>query len=152
MARPDPGIRLLAALEATKGLAVLLAGTGLLLLVHRDLQAGAERLVHHLHLNPASRSPRIFLHLAAEMTNTRLQWLAFGAASYSGLRFAEAVGLWRERRWAEWLGAVSGGIYLPLELRSMVHHPGLEPAVAIAINLGVVAYLVTKLRGPGSRQ
>ena len=38
------------------------------------------------------------------------------ALTYSAIRFTEAYGLWRERRWAEWLSAVSGAIYLPFEI------------------------------------
>lgn len=32
------------------------------------------------------------------------------------MRFVEAYGLWRERRWANWLAAISEGIYLPVEI------------------------------------
>jgi len=101
------GIRMIAGYEAAKGLLVLVAGTGLLLLVHRDAQALAERLVTHLHLDPAKRVPRIFLQFMTEVTPGRLRWLALGAMAYALMRFAEAYGLWRGRRWAEWLGVVT---------------------------------------------
>ncbi|MCZ7627424.1 MAG: DUF2127 domain-containing protein [Candidatus Methylomirabilis sp.] len=53
-------LRTVALLEAAKGLLVLVAGIGVLSFVHHDAQWVAERLVGHLHLNPASRYPRIF--------------------------------------------------------------------------------------------
>ena len=70
------GFRVVAAFEAAKGLVVVLAGFGVLLLIHRDLQAIAERLVAHLHLNPASLYPRIFLRAATDTTPGRLKLLA----------------------------------------------------------------------------
>jgi len=146
--RQDPhlGLRTIALYEAAKGLVVLLAGSGLLLLVHRDVQAMAERLVSHLHLDPAKRYPRIFLHLVTEATPARLRLLALGAAAYSAIRFAEAWGLWRERRWAEWLGLVTGVIYVPFEARALIRHHHLESLVALAINLAIVLYLALRLR------
>jgi uncharacterized membrane protein (DUF2068 family) len=142
------GLRTIALFEAAKGLVVLLAGSGLLLLVHRDVQAMAEQLVSHLHLNPAKRYPRIFLHLVTEATPTRLRLLALGALVYSAVRFAEAYGLWHARRWAEWMGLVTGVVYIPFEARAWIRHPGLEPAVAVAVNLGIVVYLALRLRSP----
>lgn len=141
------GIRTIALYEATKGIIVLAAGTGLLLLVHRDVQALAERLVAHLHLDPANRYPQIFLHLATGATPRRLVLLALGALFYAGARLAESVGLWHERRWAEWLGAVTGAVYVPFELAALVRHPGMEPLVALGINLGVVVYLGARIWG-----
>src|SRR5574342_521664 len=53
------GVRIVAAVEAGKGALVLAAGLELFALVHRDVQAVAERIVEHFHFNPASRYPRI---------------------------------------------------------------------------------------------
>jgi len=149
--RQDPhlGLRTIALYEAAKGLVVLLAGSGLLLLVHRDVQAMAERLVSHLHLDPARRYPRIFLHLVTEATPGRLRFLAAGALAYAVIRFAEAWGLWRERRWAEWLGLVTGIVYVPFEARALLLHRHLESLVALVINLAIVLYLALRLREAG---
>jgi uncharacterized membrane protein (DUF2068 family) len=140
------GLRAIALFEAGKGLAVLVAGSGILLLVHRDVQAMAERLVAHLHLNPASRYPRIFLHVVTEATPGRLRLLALGALIYALLRFAEAWGLWWNRRWAEWMGVITGLVYVPVEARAVIRRPGLEPATFLTINLAVVIYLALRLR------
>jgi len=75
-ASPKAGLRILALLEGAKGMLVLAAGLGLFALAHRDVQALAEELVKHFHLNPARRFPRIFLHLAANLADRRLWVLA----------------------------------------------------------------------------
>ena len=139
------GLRVIAAMEAFKGVLVLVAGFGLLALVHQDAQALAEELVSHLHLNPARGTPRVFLALAADLTDQRLWALAFLAATYAALRFAEAYGLWRARAWAEWLGAVSGGIYVPLEIFELAQKVSPLKLGTLTANLIVVAYLVRAL-------
>jgi hypothetical protein len=57
--RSRDGLRTIAAFEAAKGLLVLAAGVAALRFIRADVQAAAEELVRHFHLNPASRSPRI---------------------------------------------------------------------------------------------
>src|SRR5437870_871150 len=96
------GVRMFAIFEAAKGALVLLVGLGVLSLLHRDVQAIAERLVRSSHLNPASRYPHIFLDATSRVTDARLWALAAAAGLYSAIRGIEAYGLWKERRWAEW--------------------------------------------------
>lgn len=144
--RPLAGLRAVALFEAAKGLVAFLGGSGLLLLVHRNVQAAADLVAGHFHLNPASRYPRIFLRVASEATPGRLKLIALGAFVYSVLRFVEAAGLWRGKRWAEWFGVVSGIIYIPFEVRALVQRPGPEPLIAFLLNLGIVIYLGLRLR------
>jgi uncharacterized membrane protein (DUF2068 family) len=143
------GLRTVAVFEAAKGFAVLLAGSGLLLLVRRDAQAMAERIVEHLHLDPASRYPRIFVQLATGATPGRLRLLALGALIYALIRFAEAVGLWHGRRWAEWFGMATGAIYLPFEVVALVRQPSVEPLIALLASVGIVLFLAVRLKKGG---
>jgi uncharacterized membrane protein (DUF2068 family) len=143
--RTASAIRLVAFFEAFKGAAVLLAATGLLALVHHDLAAWAASLVQHTHLNPASRYPRIFLDAMANLQHTRLVWLALGAAAYSAVRFAEAYGLYRQRPWAEWLAALSGGLYIPFEVAGVIHERTALSAVLLVANAAVVAVMMRAL-------
>lgn len=61
------------------------------------------------------------------------------------MRATEAYGLWFARRWAAWLGAAGGAIYLPIEVYELWHKPGPVKAATLLLNLGVVAYLVWTL-------
>jgi uncharacterized membrane protein (DUF2068 family) len=145
-----PGLRAVAALEAFKGLVVLLAGFGALSLVHRDVQALAEGLVRHLHLNPARHVPTIFLEAAGRLGDARLRMLAAGALAYAAIRVVESWGLWRARAWAEWLGVISGAIYVPFEAVSLWERPTPLRLGALVVNLAVVLYLALLIRA--SRQ
>jgi uncharacterized membrane protein (DUF2068 family) len=136
------GVRAVAFFEALKGTLVLVAGFGLLSLVHRDLQELAERLVRHSHLDPASHYPRVFIEAAARTSDTRLRTLAALAFAYSCVRFVEAYGLWRMRAWAEWFAIISGCIYLPAELYELVARPTLIKAGVLVVNAFIVAYLL----------
>jgi len=151
--RPRDGVRAVAALEAAKGVVVLLAGFGLLALVRHDVQHLAEQIVRHLHLNPASHYPRIFLDAAAAVTAPKIKLLALGAITYALARLIEAYGLWHRRRWAEWLAAVSAAIYIPFEVYKLRTDTGWLVITALCINVLVVALMASALlRRSRSRQ
>ncbi len=136
------GLKVVASIEATKGLVVMAAGLGLFRLMHEDLQDAADRLVHNLHLNPASHYPQVLIDAITRLDNAHLQMLALGALAYSLVRFIESAGLWWERRWAEWFGALSGSIYLPLELFTLWERITWPRATLFCANAVVVGYLV----------
>lgn len=138
----DKAVRAVAYLEATKGVVVLAAATGLLSLIHKDVYAFAAMLIEHAHLNPASKYPQIFLDAAAHLQDSRLLMLAAGAALYALLRFVEAYGLYRERAWAEALAALSGGVYVPFELVGLLHEASWHGFALLVLNLAVVALMV----------
>ena len=140
------GLRGIAVLEGAKGAIVLLSGSGLLLLVDRDVQVLAERLVSHLQLDPASEYPRIFLQLAETASPGKLRLWALGAVLYAIVRFVEARGLWRARRWAEWFGVLTGLIYVPFEIVSFIAQPRPGPVIALVANLAIVGFLALRLK------
>lgn len=139
-------MRTIACFEAVKGVLVLAGATGLLALMHRDFYALAMTLIEHTHLNPAAKYPKIFLDAAAKLHDSRLVWLAVGAAVYSIVRFTEAYGLFFERTWAEVLAAASGAIYVPFEVLGIIRAPTWHASVLLALNLAVVAVMVRALQ------
>jgi uncharacterized membrane protein (DUF2068 family) len=134
-------LRAVASIEFVKGLAVLLAGFGVLRLMHRDVWDVAENFLERLHISPDAHYAQVFLNLADQVTDTKLWFVALGALAYSSLRFAEAYGLWRERAWAEWLALVSGAIYLPFEIVELARRPDWIRLVIFLVNLAVVLYM-----------
>jgi len=136
------GVQLIAVFEALKGALVLGAGFGLLSQVHHDLQATAENLVRHFHLNPARHYPRIFIDAAGRMSDSRLRMLAALAFLYAVVRFVEAYGLWKVRVWAEWFAIIAGSVFLPVEVIEILRRPSGMRWLVLVTNLAIVAYLV----------
>ncbi|MEO6003798.1 MAG: DUF2127 domain-containing protein [Opitutus sp.] len=145
------GVRAIAIFEAAKGLIVLLAGLGLLSMIHRDVEAIAERLVRQSHLNPASHYPQIFVTAASRVTDTHLWLLAGAAALYAAVRGIEAYGLWFERRWAEWFALVAGGLFIPVEIYELIHHATKMKLLVLITNTAIVVYMVYVLRNPAKQ-
>lgn len=138
-------IKAVATFEALKGVVAFAAASGALLLVHRDLHQLALRLVEFTHLNPASKYPSIFITAASHLQEPRILMLAAGAALYCLARFIESYGLFRGAAWAEVFAAVSGGIYVPLEVIAVIREPDWLRLAVLAINILVVWIAVRAL-------
>lgn len=136
------GLHIVALFEGAKGLLVLVVGFGLLSFIHKDIHEAAMRLVKHVHLNPASHYPRIFLDLTEHVNDTNLWSIALAAAMYFVVRMIEAVGLWLRKSWAEWFAVLTGGMYIPVEIFEVVRSVTWPRITVLVINLGVVSYLL----------
>jgi uncharacterized membrane protein (DUF2068 family) len=147
-------LRSIAGFEAVKGVVALAAGMGLLGLLHRDLHHLAASLIGHIGLDPDARYPAMILRDIDQLRGVNLRSLLLAVSGYALVRFAEAYGLWNGRPWGEWLGALAGALYLPFELRHMIHRPSLATAAVIAFNIAVVGFLSWQLwlqrRGSGA--
>lgn len=147
------GLRTVALFEGAKGLLVLLAGCGLLSMIHRSVHQVAAQIIQHLHLNPAHHYPRIFLDLTDSLTDTRLWYLAISALLYAVVRLIEAGGLWHNRPWAEWFGILTGSIYIPFEIYEILKSASWLKISVTLVNIWIVVYLSRNLiRVKGSRR
>ena len=138
-------LRMVAVFELAKGMLVLFAGIGMLAFVHSDIQDLAAELLLHLHLNPASRVPGIFLKLVERVSSIDVWVLALGAGVYATVRIAEGYGLWFDRAWAEWLGVASGLVYVPFEIYELAKGVTVLKLTTFSLNLLVVAVLADAL-------
>ena len=66
--------------------------------------------------------------------------------AYAALFFVEAVGLWRQQRWAEWLTVIATATLIPPEIYECIQHPGATLFLLLAVNVAVVWLLTTRLR------
>jgi uncharacterized membrane protein (DUF2068 family) len=61
---------------------------------------------------------------------------------YATFRLVEAYGLWRMRAWAEWFAILSGAIYLPIEVQSLIRHTSFLREAVLLTNVFIVAFFM----------
>ncbi len=131
----------IAIFEATKGLAALAGLIGVLDLLHHDARAAMMALIGRFGLNPEGHYPSLLLHYAALLPEIDVHMLVALGSAYIALRFIEATGLWLCKVWGEYLGALSGGIYIPFEVVHWVREPSWMNAFIVVLNVVIVGYL-----------
>jgi uncharacterized membrane protein (DUF2068 family) len=138
-------LRAIATFEAVKGITAIAAAVGLLGLLHHRFHRLATALIGHIGLDPGAHYPSVVVRAVDALRDANLRSLVLAAFAYALVRLLEAYGLWRERAWGEWLGALSGALYVPFEVRHLIHRPTVLGVVVIAGNVAIVAFLARQL-------
>ena len=138
-------LQAIAAFEAIKGLAALAGLIGVLDLLHRDVRAVVLTLIGRFGLDPEAHYPSLLLHYADLLPNSDVHMLVMLVSAYIALRFIEATGLWLGKSWGEYLGALSGGIYIPFEVMHFIDEPSWMNVFIVVLNAVIVGYLTHAL-------
>jgi uncharacterized membrane protein (DUF2068 family) len=86
-----------------------------------------------------------------------LELVAVTLGAYALLEGVEAVGLWYQKRWAEYLTFVATAVFLPFEVHELLSRVTWFRVLAFVINLAIVIYLLYAkrlfgLRGGGRKE
>ncbi len=84
--------------------------------------------------------------IAGGTPSSRVLLLGGALFAYAALFLVEAVGLWMQKRWAEWLTVVATATLIPPEVYECLKHPGVVLFALLAVNTAVVWLLATRLR------
>jgi uncharacterized membrane protein (DUF2068 family) len=75
------------------------------------------------------------------LSESRVHALRLLTLTYAAVFAIEGVGLWMQRRWAEWLTVIITASLIPMELWELVHRPSLGAAGVLLANMLIVGYL-----------
>ena len=137
-------IRVIAGFKLIKGLLLLAMAIGVLQLLNTNVAAQVARLLATIRVDPTNHYVHGLLTKLAHVDNEKLEGIGVGSFFYSGLFLTEGVGLFLGKRWAEYFTIIVTGSFIPLEIYELVKEPGAGKAVALAINVLVVVYLVMR--------
>jgi uncharacterized membrane protein (DUF2068 family) len=119
---------------------------GALRLLHRDLAGIVDHWVNAFRVDPHNRYIHWLLAKLPMVDDRKLKELSVGTFIYSAVFLTEGIGLALHKRWAEYFTIITTSSFLPLEVYELIHHATIAKAVALAINIAVVIYLVRELR------
>jgi uncharacterized membrane protein (DUF2068 family) len=121
-----------------------------------SLRAPAYRVLEDLQSglggNPSHEHGLLFdVRKLFSVDNGTLTKIGIAALAYAVLEGAEAVGLWFQRRWAEYLTFIATGVLLIPEIYELANRLSPLKIVTFVLNLAVVVYLLLAKRLFGLR-
>lgn len=145
----DLWIFLIGLFKLFKGLTLLIAGFGLLRLLHKDVAEVANHWITVLRVNPENRFIHSALLKVFNVTPKQLRELSIGTFVYAAIFLTEATGLLTRKHWAEYMTLISTALFIPLELWEIHLHFTLLKLAVTVVNLGIVWYLAARLKRNG---
>lgn len=142
----DRLLRLIAVFKFLKAATLIALGVGAFRLLHKDVGAIAEHWVEGLRLDPGNRFVDAALAKASNLRPEQIRNLGLGSFLYAALFLAEGTGLWREKRWGEWLTVIITGSLIPLEGYEIYRHPSAVKVGLLVFNVAIVGYLIYRIR------
>jgi uncharacterized membrane protein (DUF2068 family) len=142
----------IAAERALRGIVLVAVGVVLLTHPHADWASEISRLAHRVGLDPNSNWIKRIIEKVKKIGSSQDTVFGAVALAYGGLEGTEAYGLWRRRRWGEWLTVLATSLLLIPEVWELTKSVSALKLGALLANLLIVAYLLWRLRAGASAQ
>jgi uncharacterized membrane protein (DUF2068 family) len=127
--------------KAFIGVLFLTLSIGVLGLINKDLVVIGRQIAAALNLD----TDNAYITLALEklgLVNTKgIIIVSLGGFAYALLNLAEAYGLHRRLRWAEWLTVLATGLLIPFELYEVWHRFTPVRVGVLVLNVAIVIFL-----------
>lgn len=137
------GLVLIAAYKLLGALLFVAIGVGALRLLHKDIDDVMwHALVEVLHWNPESRFVNFIFEKAELLNDPLLKRIGFAAFCYAALGILEAVGLYLEKTWGEFLTLFITASFLPIEIHELIRRLTWVRAGLLVTNLAVLLYMI----------
>jgi uncharacterized membrane protein (DUF2068 family) len=147
--RERVGLELVALYSFVKAGALVAAGLAALGMLNGRVSIAANNWLEGLALRYESRLfGRLAEHALPYLDRAhgrRLIEIAVGAFIIAAVYVVEGIGLWRCRRWAEYLTIGVSASFLPFELAGLFRHPSVALLVTFILNVIVVGFLAWQL-------
>lgn len=142
----DWTIHIIAGFKFLKGAVLIVVAFKLLTLLNKDVAQWALDFVNRHGIDAENQYVHSLLEKLAGVSRNQLMAMSGGAFLYSGLQLTEGVGLWYEKRWAEFLTVIATALLVPLELYELYERFTWVRIGVLVVNLFVVWYLATRLK------
>ena len=146
-AHPREGVlKVIAFFKLAKALLLIGVGLGAFRLLNPTTADNAQRWASVLAWRLGPRAVFAVHNRLSHLQESQLRTAGIVAFLYAGLFAVEGVGLWKSKRWAEYLTIIVTSSFVPFEVYELVRHASWPRVATLGINLVVVAYLVWKVR------
>lgn len=139
-------LRIIAVFKFLKAGLLIALSVGVFRMLHQDVGMRLEHWVRAMRLDPGNRYVEHLLMRVSSLSPIQIKRIGLVGLLYAGLFLVEGTGLWLQRRWGEWVTVVLTGMLVPVEVYEIVHRPTGIKVLVLLVNVGIVLYLIYRIR------
>jgi uncharacterized membrane protein (DUF2068 family) len=139
------GLVLIAAYKLLGALLFIAIGVGALRLLHKDIDDVVWRMIGDLKMNPESRLVNFLFEKAELLNDPILRRIGLVAFCYAAVGILEAIGLYLEKAWGEFLTLAITASFLPFEIHEIMRRLTPVRVGLLVANILVLIYLIWML-------
>jgi uncharacterized membrane protein (DUF2068 family) len=141
-------LKLIAVFKIVKGVLLLIIGFSLLVLNSRTgwMDAISDWADEEILLVHSKVLLYLLGKLQAVLSDGQLRAPGLLALFYSAILFTEGIGVYLQKRWAEFLMVFATATLIPFEVRHIYHRPSIAGFVILAANCFIVWFLFRVLK------
>lgn len=139
-------IHILAIVKLLKGVLLLIVGIKLLTLINKDAAEVFEAFITRHGIDSGNRIVQNIAEKLEGVGKTQLIMFSLGSFCYSGLQLTEGIGLWMQKRWAEFLTVIATSLLIPVEIYEIFEKFTWVRLLVFGVNIFIVWYLATRLK------
>jgi len=144
--RHDRLLPWIAAERAFRAVVLLAVGVALVTHPHANWATEIANFAQKLGLDPKENWIHRLIQKVSRISSNQDVFFGAVALAYGVLESAEAYGLWRRRRWGEWLTVLATSLLFIPEIWELAKSATLLKLGALLVNVAVVAYLLWRIR------
>jgi uncharacterized membrane protein (DUF2068 family) len=144
----DAGLLAIACFKLLKAVTLISLGLGAFRLLDPGVVDRLTNWLLHFSLTSGQELVNRTIDLLSTLTRRRTTALGLGAIAYGSLFAVEGIGLWKGKRWAEYLTVIATTSLIPFEIYELTRRLTVVRVSALLINTAAVIYLVYRLRHP----
>jgi uncharacterized membrane protein (DUF2068 family) len=114
-------------------------------LLHKDIDDVMWRMIADLKMNPESRLVNFLFEKAELLNDPLLRRIGVVAFCYAAVGILEAIGLYLEKTWGEFLTLIITASFLPVEIHELMRRLTSMRVGLLVANVLVLIYLIWML-------
>ncbi|MBI5682120.1 MAG: DUF2127 domain-containing protein [Deltaproteobacteria bacterium] len=123
------------------GIVCFLLSIGAISLINQDMGQIANKIVGIFNLDMDNYYVESAIKRLGMVGNGTIIGVGTGMFFFASLNLTESYGLYKRRRWAEWLTVLATSLFIPFEVYEVIQAQTLFRIGALVLNIAIVYYL-----------
>ena len=143
--RSELGLKIIAVGKLIKVATLIAVGVAAIAVVGHDPPVAFTHAATMCGIQAGSRHLHSLASKLSGVSTKQLHQIGFACFVYAAVFAVEGIGLWKQKKWAEYLTIAVTLSFIPFEIHEIAKHASAPKVVTLVLNVVVLVYLVVRI-------